>query len=530
MRIVVVALLVVCVLGCGGNEDVTPPAAVPGVDTVANAPVEPAILDELDPIVVPTAPQVDENLFVLRLLSAYYDNPPEVGAEPERVRAWLTDLRGRIETTRRSIRRRKLDKDIDLLYEDSLLILDAYAAYLDKVREAEEKGGHRNFAQVGTELLDSVQDGGDVAEVGNRALGALVKSVGEGDNLVKIFTDIVKSQHAVNERALEIEKQRRELAGTWTAVNRRAETISKRLTEKHHWIGGESGNDGFNGSLLEQIRRRPRDPFAKIAYAKARRENETADDVMRDAELCLEAAELVPADPIYNTLRYSFVEIGAELALYAASLEAGDLAYTKRARHGARALAFARGYLAMNRKDARGVGHDLLARSLAFRGRYSEAVAAAMTARDRAYEHWGNDPYFCYRYATMLSLEAKHVDWVAGWLDQALERGLTEVHLIRRSPTLANFRRFDPVEYKRLTTPKLSHHIQGNTIYARNDSEFTMTDLRVDFTISNGDDTVQRTMSCDSVGIGAGCGPVHVPEDGYDQVTMTFACDQCEEW
>ncbi len=502
------------------------PSAPAAVDTMANAPVEPPILDELEPVVVRTAPSIDENLFVLRLLSAYYRNPPKMGSKPEQVRQWLAGTRRRIETARRIIRRRKLDPDIDLLYADSLHILNAYAAYLDKVRTVEKSGGHKNLAALGTELWDRFQDG-ESAETGAEALGVLANTVGDGDNLVKIVTDIIKSQHAVNERGREIEAQRRALAATWTAVNRRAETISKRLTERHGWFGGESGYDGFTGDLWDEIERRPRDPFAKIAYAEKRRKTETPEEVMRDAELCIQAAELVPADATYNTLRRSFVEKGASLALYAAVLETGMRGYTQRARHGARALAFARGYLAMNPKDPTGRGHDMLARSLAFRGRYSEAVAAAATARDRAYERWGNDPLFCYRYATMLSLEGKHVDRVAGWLDQALDRGLTHVDWIRRSPSLANFRRFAPYEYERLTTPKLSHHIAGNELYLRNDSEFTMTDLRVDLTLSNGKETLGRTASCASVAIGASCRGTRIPNGGYDQVTMTFTCEQC---
>src|SRR5207302_3310729 len=136
-------------------------------------------------------------------------------------------------------------------------------------------------------------------------------------------------------------------------------------------------------------------------YANIRVDKETPADILRDANSCFEAAELVPAATVYDWLRNEYLANAAELGCLAASAEAGNAGYRARPRLGVTALSFARTYLDVDPKDATGRDHVALARGLAFSGRYGEAVDAGTAAITLAREAWQGDLLFFYRYASL---------------------------------------------------------------------------------------------------------------------------------
>jgi tetratricopeptide (TPR) repeat protein len=262
-------------------------------------------------------------------------------------------------------------------------------------------------------------------------------------------------------------------------------------------------------------------------------EKETAEDVLRDAQSCWEAAELVPAAPAYDWLRNDYLDNAAELACLAAATQAGAAGYSARPALAREALAFSRTVLDLDPKDAGGRGHAALARGLAMSGRYDDAVTAANGALERAPEAWRNDPSFCFRYASMLSLD-NQLDNVGGWISRAYQDGFTRADSIRSSGDFENFRRARPDEYERLTKAKITYRVDfgifNDDVIITNISPFTLNKLQAQVTIRKGAQTWTPKIECDSVAAGAVCKGVNVvsiPNDKYDDMDATFTCDNC---
>lgn len=277
------------------------------------------------------------------------------------------------------------------------------------------------------------------------------------------------------------------------------------------------------------LKRRPRDPFLRVANAEIRVDDETPAAVMADARVCVDAARLVPQGRAYDCYRAEFLAAAAELSLLACSRQLHHFEYSSGPAESAEdAVRICMTLLACDPTDATGTGNMLLARALAFGGRYEEAIGAA----NKAVDGWKGNPYFCYRYARLMSLTNK-VDLAFDWLAYSYRQGFSDVAVARDDADLSVIRTAAPDRFRELTTVKSSFHIEfgvfNDDVIIRNDSPFELTNVRVDLVVKKGNRTWKPDLRVASVKPGAShtfANVVSIPGSSYDSATATLYSDQ----
>jgi hypothetical protein len=343
-----------------------------------------------------------------------------------------------------------------------------------------------------------------------------------------------RSERADAARSAAIQAEQRKLTGAWTDTWAAAQVLSNRMAARYFWANGEYGFDGYRSKgMLDQVTRRPRDPFIKAAYAANITGKEKPDELLSRADMCLDASGLTPVDSLYQTFRDDYLGCAGDLALWAASNEAGTLGYTARPSSAPRALRVVRTYLAAAPRDSSGRGHALLARALAFSGRYQEAVQAAATAYNIA-PNLGDNQSFCYRYSMLLSV-AGAVDLAGSWLGKAYADGFDRVDLVRTDPSFENLRSGRPRQFQEMTTPKVAVSIQffqllPDDILIKNQSPFNLTNVVVKARIRKGDQVWTPVIKAQSIKAGTvykATNATYIAGNSYDEFTYTLECDQC---
>lgn len=474
---------------------------------------------------------VDENLFLLRALAETYNRWPRAETDRQQLAAWIAWSRQRLVRVRAAIRVNGLDPDIGRLYDEGVQLLDRYQVFLEALGAIEKQ----THDQAGTDALASIWKGyqsGTEAEDSARRKGASKDAAGDAGALSGIVAGVgeavTRSQQRSAAEQAAIAEEQRKIAGVLSATDASAVAVADKLARKYGWPRAEAGFDGFqSASLNEHVKRRPRDPFALAWMATTRVKNETAADVMRDANACVRAAELVPEGRAYDMYRVDFIADATELALTAvtkeiASYTAGPSASTPRA------LEIAQTYLAIDPDDPSGRAHVQLARALALSHRYDEAVTAANAAVDK----WRDDVSFRYRYARLMSL-TNRLDVAEQWLVGAFNAGWSNIGYVRTDPDLAAFRNARAQRFAELTTPRLESRVEFGLIWDDavivNRSAFDLTNVHAKVFIRKGQQTWNPEVVCDRVRPGESCRKVSfgsIPGDAYDEMRLSFTSDQ----
>jgi len=152
--------------------------------------------------------------------------------------------------------------------------------------------------------------------LGEKDAGKAILKETAGDIIAGFVVDLFQQaeRDAAKKRAIESAQARYEEACRSTLTQ--AAAAVRRIAKQQKWAEGEAGFQDV--SLREQLQRRPRDPFIRVANALIREKNETAGDLMRDARICLEAARLVPDGPVYDSYRAAFLASAGHFAERAA--------------------------------------------------------------------------------------------------------------------------------------------------------------------------------------------------------------------
>ena len=268
------------------------------------------------------------------------------------------------------------------------------------------------------------------------------------------------------------------------AAQARAAAIARELTGRHGWAVGEAGLDGFAArNLGEHIRRRPRDPFPRLANAAIRVAGETANDLVRDANAAVAAVRLVPADAAYEGFRARGLVLASALAADACSKE-----WFEDARHAyptASAAAMVRIVRTrLRHPDPTHAGQYELARALNLAGRHGEALNAASAAT-----RLHGTPGFAYDYTCLLSLDGQ-TRLALDWLRFAMARGYGNVQWARQDPDLERLRREQASGFADLTQVKFRWQIVwgvfNDDIRVTNDSAFALTNVTLSPDIRQG--------------------------------------------
>lgn len=493
-------IVAAALVGCAGvpvrSPDTTtarsslPVVVMPQAQQAPQAPPAPQPRPDGPFAVAPTS-DVDENLFLVRALEATYQNWPGENDPRDALQQWLA--RTRVETLRlrAGIAARGLDPDVATLYDDGLRFLDAYEAYLSGLGAIDRNAVRQAQADAVQVVFSSVVQ---FARAG--AVAGILTGLGEG-----VRTTLSRDET----RKAAVEAEFRRVRDAWVSTDARARLFADNLTKRLSWRAGEAGFDGdHTRKLVDNLARRPRDPFVMARHALARDANESPEQAMTRAHALLEAARLVPAGRAYDDYRKAFVSGAAERAVSAAVAQLPELAYSRGpASLAAEALRFCQTLLAVDADDAFGVGHAQLARAWAAARRYDDAASAVTTAAAKA--KWRNDMGFSIRAAKIFSLAGRTPE-VGAWLQNAYRHGFTDVKSVHDSPDLAAFRQQRPDEYQQLTTPRFTWWIKSDLlldeVVLRNDSPFELTNVVLDVVVQSGGREIKRELKAKSIQAG----------------------------
>ncbi len=488
------------------------------------------------PFVISALPSVDENLFALRLLADIYTHWPDLKGDRPKLRAWFSEARRSTSLALGQIRTRGLDPDLAVVFNDCLSYMGATESYLSKLDLIDSQNDTRTVWDLITSLYDGYKASGDATSTASKLgfsdenAASAGKLVGAANAAANFYS---KSQERGARYQTDVSDQARRLEDTWNMTWGTLQTVSRKLTAKYGWAVGEAGFDGFQSpQIADLVVRSPRDPFVRARYA---------DSLLSDAkdpEQCikatneyLHAAQLVPSDSSYDSLRLQYVAEAMNAAVYAPAIEAGSRGYSAHPASAPVGLKLARTYLAIDPADTSGLGHVQLARSLAFLGRYDEAANQATTAYNLD-KQWGDDAGFCYRYAKLMCLTGR-MNMVADWLKQAYRAGYHDISSFRADPDMSGFRNAEPRQFEQLTAPKWGWEIKFGVfmddVVVTNNSPFDLTNVQVQVHVIKGTQRWDPLIKCPLIRSGSSYkaeNVMSVTGDSYDQATASLSSDQ----
>jgi hypothetical protein len=488
------------------------------------------------PLRVVTLSSVDENLFALRLLGDIYAHWPDLKGDRSKVRAWFSNARLSTSTMLGQIHTRHLDPDIEILFDDCLSYMSATEVYLSSLDLLDNQRSTETALDAIVSLWDGYKTAGDTSSTAEK-LGFSNENAANAGKLVGTASAAAnfysKSQaRDASYRAAMAEKAR-QLEDKWNRTWSSLQTVGRKLTAKYQWGVGEAGFDGFQSpQIADSVARSPRDPFLKARYGEAILSGATTPgECITAVNLYLEAAQFVPSDTAYDSLRLQYVASAMGAALYAPVIEAGPKNYSAHPSTANTAVKLARTYLSMDPRDANGYGHVQLARALSFAGRYNEAVASATTAYNLQ-KNWSNDSSFCYRYAKLMNL-TNRLDLVPQWIVQAYRDGFHDLQLFRTDPDMYTFRTQQPAQYKQLTTISwawdIKYGVALDDVVVTNSSPFDLTNVEVRLHIRKGAKLWEPLVKCAKIKAGSACqvdNVFSITGDSYDEGSASLKSDQ----
>jgi hypothetical protein len=434
------------------------------------------------------------------------------------------------------IRAHRLDSDLDLLFNDCLDYMSATESYLSNLDLIDSQNTTGTVFDVLASMWNGYKTSSDVTTAAGK-LGLsdenaanAGKLVGAADAVANLYS---KSQSRGATYRTALAEQARELEDRWNSTRSSLQAISRRLTQRYGWGGGEAGFDGFQSAQINDlVARSPRDPFLKARYG---------DSLMSDAKgpseyiaatiAYLDAAQLVPADSSYDSLRLQYVAEATQAALGAPSSEAGTRGYSSHPSSAPVALKLARTYLGIDPLDSTGFGNMELARALAFLGRYEEAASSATKAYNM-HKDYADDPSFCYRYAKLMSL-TNRTQQVGAWIAQAYRVGFTAIGSIREDPDMEAFRSQQSQQFKSLTTVnvtwKLNYGFVLDDVVIMNGSPFDLTNVQLQLHLRKGTARWDPLLKCAQIRASGSCqidNVFSIPGDSYDEGTASVTSDQ----
>lgn len=292
------------------------PVLLANADAITNIRVEPAA-------------NVDERLFLLRLLDVMYEQFPTGVQDRNKLTQTIADLRSRAKRFEQHIRRNDLGDDLAGLYSDYAEVLDAYVSFLIQIDKLQSGAVDRANTEAFKNGFSSGVEGAGVytaateagAERSDATIAALL--VGGVRFLVKQY-----------EQSKTLEEGKREaIQAAQQAFETKVETafstlkeVAAALTTRYEWGKGETGllmseaeaqrfkevmggkDDRAIIKMLEDLTSaRPRDPFVRnLRNATVLVSSDTTvGKCLRAAKDSASAACLVPKGSIYDEYRAS---------------------------------------------------------------------------------------------------------------------------------------------------------------------------------------------------------------------------------
>jgi hypothetical protein len=463
----------------------------------AGAAPAPAVVSEIN---IKPAANVDERLFLLRLLESMYEMWPDA-SDPKEFAETAADLRTSAIRLREQCRREKLGTELEGNFNEFVETLDAYTDFLaniGQIRKEAAAQAKRDTASAGVGGL--LEGGGTYNEMRNNDYtnaqsigGALI--VG---SIQFALDSWIKGQQRDAAAQQAVDAARRKVEDRITASLANAQATARQLTKTRGWEKAEAGFDldqqraelvqklieqgDVNGLLQvndEQAQQRPRDPFVQVARSllRANADSDRSDALLSDAQDCLKAASLVPEGEIFDEYRTLCVYYAGLIATESRSTETQNGVYPKGSTP---ASQFAVGcfdwLLKHGPTDSTGELRAQKAFCLMADARLGEATRLA----DSVVNLRKNDVSFSYNYACLMS-RTEHTDYAIVWLNDAITKGFKDIRHAKTDPDLENLRIQRADGFAELVKVKWEWSIDPgfirDDIYCTNKSAFDITNV-----------------------------------------------------
>ncbi len=449
------------------------------------------------------SPQIDERLFLLRVLETMYEQWPATGSSPAEFAAATAELRRQAIQFKQHAVDAELDHELPELFSDFVTSLDAYTQFLvaiDRIEKSattqsttDEFGSGFNGGVAGRVTFDAMR-ASDYS--GKQAAGAAL-AVG----LVSYLFDSwqrAEARDAAKQQLVAQESQK--TSDTIYSSLLRAQNQARALAVRHGWqkeeVGfelspeqskhvttlGQNGDvDGLLHFAQEQVVLRPRDPFVRVyrnvlASCKV---SATSAELIPNAEDCMTAATLVPAPPIYDRFRADCVMKAALIAAAAREQETfSAIEPYGSTSAGEFAVALWRKKLEYEPSDPTGDVREELVFSLTQNSQLDEAATIAAQISNLR----GSSPDFQYVMACLRTRRGE-LPMALTHLRLAIRGGAADIQEVKHNPHLVQLRQQRNREFDQLTTVKwrwsVVWGILNDDIQITNDSEFALTNVTV---------------------------------------------------
>lgn len=467
--------------------------------------------------------QIDERLFLMRLLERLHNDFPANASDPATFQNELGALRHRVNRLHEYLKERKLDDRITSLYADYLEVIDGYVEFLADIgkierqavaraeKEAAESGFQAGFrgGAAAAAVMNHPDATGSDALVGGLIVGAIDY----------FWSEYNKGQRREAAKQEVIDAAVRRLERKVSTALARAENAALTLTDKYGWAKGEAGfdtgaehdrriqrlieADDLNGlvKLTAQIRsRRPRDPFAAATSCFV--ESFKPDTFAAKASLaqqCVEAAALIPEGRMYDEYRADLLAVSGWIASRAAAEERGGNGWAKaRSETAAYAIAVWDACLRYT-SDPTGEVREERAWALAWSGQPEKALKQALEVKSL---RQGSLDY-CYNMARLLSILGE-TSVSFDWLAHAVRTfGITGIATLRKDPDLEAVRKEQKEKFEDLIKVKSEWRIEfgffADDITLTNRSAFPLTNVALEVRVESGGRTWTPQLKADVV-------------------------------
>jgi hypothetical protein len=486
-------------------------------------------IETLPPIEIKAFENVDEDLFLLRVIENTYNNWPRSSDTSVVAASWAVDQRLFLNRITENARKKKLDADVISMLEACANLFRTFDDYLVEIGAVERAALDRAQEHRGKLLQEGAGRLVDRAidNLGEKDAGKTIVSETAGDVIVGFVVDLFQQadRDAAKKRSIEYAQARYEQ--TCRSARAEAAAAARRIAKRKQWAAGEVGFE--NVPFADQLKRRPRDPFVRAGAALIRVKNETAEDLMRDARVCVEAADLVPDDVVYDAYRATFLSFAGDLAERAAMNEwANDSQHLYGTALAKEAVRICRTRL-LHDSDTTDWGKYDLALALNFAGLHGDALAIATKA-----EKLRRNPGFAYNYSCLLSMSGQ-TRTALEWLESSFKLGNSGVSWAKQDPELAQLRRDHTDEFTRATEVKWEWKIVygffNDDIVLTNNSLFPLTDITLTPTIKKNGQTFTRPLSVRYLAAGQSWtweNVFSIPSGGADSSVATLICSQAK--
>jgi hypothetical protein len=496
-RLLKPSVLITLVLAVWGLAGIAVHPAIE--ECVADTPGSEPALD------VSPAKNVDEKLFLLRMLEDLYKQIPLANTSARATQTKLGQLRHFAKKVHMHIERRKFDDSLAKLFGDYVGAVDAYSdllANIGKIQRDAVAQAERDAMKTG---FDAGLRGGSAAAVANKQgySRGNTAAIGIVTAIISAVVDSFEKDRELQEvKRQAVRRASRDVQDKFSTFLARAELTAAELTRKNGWNKGEAGFDeekddnelrrlyanrnfkAYWKIQYNRAKRRPRDPFIKAFLAGSpsliasyQSEGKTR-EMLSCARRCVQSARLVPEGSLYDPYRLRFLRLASTIAsrTYSTELRGKSFFGGKKNATAAYAVQLWDACLKYDR-DPTGYIREGRAWALGSSGNIKGAVKQAAEVNHLRRKTLR----YAYKYSCLLSASGD-TKTAFSWFSYAVKNlGYSNITTAKTAPDLAAMRKARRKEFNDLVAVKyrwdIKYGVLNDDIVLYNDSAFAITNV-----------------------------------------------------